>query len=77
LVSRVDLATLEAMVDRGELSGGMIPKIDGCISAVRGGVRGAHILDGRRPHVVLLELLTDEGVGTMITATTDAEARAS
>ena len=45
----------------------MIPKIEACISAVRNGVNSAHLLDGRVPHVVLVELFTDAGVGTMIT----------
>ena len=45
----------------------MIPKVQSCMQSVRGGVRSAHILDGRIAHVLLLELFTDEGVGTMIT----------
>ena len=45
----------------------MIPKVEACISAVRGGVGRAHILDGRVPHVMLLEIFTDAGIGTMIT----------
>ncbi len=49
------------------LSGGMIPKIAACLHAVAGGVGSAHLLDGRLPHVVLLELFSDAGVGTMIT----------
>ena len=51
----------------GKIVGGMIPKIEACISAVRNGVNSAHLLDGRVPHVVLVELFTDAGVGTMIT----------
>ena len=51
----------------GTLSGGMIPKIESCVAAVRGGVGRAHILDGRVPHVLLLELFTDAGIGTMVT----------
>jgi acetylglutamate kinase len=54
------------MVDDGTLTGGMIPKIAACVHAVEHGVDSAHIVDGRIPHVVLLELLTDEGIGTMI-----------
>jgi len=46
----------------------MIPKIDACLEALEAGVSAAHLLDGRVPHVVLLELFTDAGVGTMITA---------
>jgi acetylglutamate kinase len=67
LVSRIDAKALQAMVDDGTLTGGMIPKIAACLHAVRGGVRSAHLLDGRLPHVVLLELFSDAGVGTMIT----------
>ena len=47
------------------ISGGMIPKIDCCVEAVRRGVQRAHIIDGRVPHSLLIELLTDEGIGTM------------
>ena len=45
----------------------MIPKIEACLAALDGGVGSAHLLDGRLPHVVLLELFTDAGIGTMIT----------
>ena len=55
------------MLDDGTLSGGMIPKIAACLHAVAGGVASAHLLDGRLPHVVLLELFSDAGIGTMIT----------
>jgi acetylglutamate kinase len=48
------------------LSSGMIPKMEACLSAVRGGVPAAHVIDGRVPHSVLLELVTDEGIGTMV-----------
>jgi acetylglutamate kinase len=57
---------LDALMADGTLTGGMIPKIESCVKAVRGGVRRAHILDGRIPHVLLLEIFTDEGIGTMI-----------
>jgi len=53
----------------GTISGGMIPKVETCLEAVRGGVQAAHILDGRIPHVLLLELFTAHGVGTMIERT--------
>lgn len=66
LISYTTVDELQAMVDDGTLTGGMIPKIDACLHAVRGGVRSAHILDGRLPHVLLLELFTDHGIGTMI-----------
>jgi acetylglutamate kinase len=58
------------MVDDGRLAGGMLPKIDACVAAVEQGVPSVHILDGRRPHALLLELFTDAGVGTMICADT-------
>lgn len=67
LIDSVSLNDLARLVSEGVVSGGMIPKVESCISAVKGGVRSAHILDGRIPHVLLLELFTDQGVGTMIT----------
>ena len=48
------------------LSSGMVPKMEACLRAVQGGVPRAHVLDGRVPHAILLELFTDEGVGTMV-----------
>ena len=60
---------LDALMADGTIAGGMIPKVESCVAAVRSGVRRAHILDGRIPHVLLLELLTDAGVGTKITRT--------
>jgi acetylglutamate kinase len=48
------------------LSDGMIPKMAACLSAVRGGVPRAHVLDGRLPHAILLEIFTDSGIGTMV-----------
>ena len=66
LLSRVTVAELDAMVKTGKLSEGMIPKIVGCLEAMRQGVERAHILDGRVDHALLLEVFTDEGVGTMV-----------
>jgi acetylglutamate kinase len=66
LISRTSAEELEAMIARGDVSDGMIPKVQGCIDAVRSGVNGAHVLDGRRPHVLLLELFSDSGIGTMV-----------
>ncbi len=57
---------LDALTADGTIAGGMIPKVESCVHAVRGGVRRAHILDGRIPHVLLLEIFTDEGIGTMV-----------
>ncbi|MDR1822140.1 MAG: acetylglutamate kinase, partial [Oscillospiraceae bacterium] len=68
LISRVALSEIEGYQNDGILSGGMIPKVDCCRTAVEGGVRAAHILDGRVPHSILVELFTNEGFGTIITA---------
>ena len=68
LISATTAGELQGAIDRGELTGGMIPKVAACIHAVGNGVGSAHILDGRVPHVVLLELFSDAGVGTMVTA---------
>ncbi|HEX2851296.1 MAG TPA: acetylglutamate kinase [Acidimicrobiales bacterium] len=66
LISTIGVDELAGMLDRGELEGGMIPKIESCVAAVRKGVGHAHILDGRLPHALLLEIFTNEGVGTMV-----------
>lgn len=67
LVARASVADLEAGIADGTISGGMIPKVRSCIEAVEAGAASAHLLDGRVPHVLLLELFTDAGIGTMIT----------
>ncbi|MDE0846996.1 MAG: acetylglutamate kinase [Actinomycetota bacterium] len=66
LIRRATVSELQEKIDSGLLSGGMIPKIEACVRAVRNGVSSAHLLDGRVPHVSLLELFTDLGIGTMI-----------
>lgn len=66
LISRIDVTGLEALLASGKVSEGMIPKLESCIDALRGGVTRAHILDGRIPHALLLEFFTREGIGTMI-----------
>lgn len=67
--TRLPVATapeLEALIRDGTVAGGMVPKARGCVDAVRAGVGSAHVLDGRVPHALLLEIFTDEGVGTMV-----------
>jgi acetylglutamate kinase len=67
LIQKITVSDLQQLISQGVISGGMIPKVDSCIQAVCGGVKSAHILDGRIAHVLLLELFTDHGAGTMIT----------
>src|SRR6476619_465402 len=64
LLSRIGADALEALLPT--LEAGMVPKMEGCLRAVRGGVAAAHVIDGRIPHSVLLEIVTTAGVGTMI-----------
>ncbi len=66
LVPRLTAADMRARMADGSITGGMIPKLRACADAVEGGVDTAHIIDGRVPHALLIELLTDEGIGTMI-----------
>jgi acetylglutamate kinase len=68
LIRQTSPDELEALIETGVIAGGMIPKVTSCISAVRNGVKRAHILDGRIAHVLLLELFTDSGIGTMISS---------
>ncbi|MDT5024435.1 MAG: acetylglutamate kinase [Micromonosporaceae bacterium] len=65
LVSQIGVEELESLLPK--LEAGMVPKMEGCLRAVRGGVPAAHIVDGRVPHSLLLEIFTDEGFGTMVT----------
>ncbi len=68
LIPEMTLADVEAGIASGMISGGMIPKVECCANAVRGGVKGAVILDGRVPHACLLEMFTEGGIGTLIRA---------
>ena len=65
LISIVQVSEVANLKRQGIISGGMIPKIDCCVEAVRRGVKRTHIIDGRIPHSILIEMLTDEGIGTM------------
>ena len=66
LISSLRVSEVPKLIKEGVIAGGMIPKIDCCVEAVRSGVGRAHILDGRQKHSILIELLTDAGVGSMI-----------
>ena len=66
LIPVVNVSEVPSLKNQGIISGGMIPKIDCCVEAVRRGVNRAHILDGRIPHSILIELFSDEGIGTML-----------
>jgi acetylglutamate kinase len=66
--SLITRATVDEVEEKlGEIDGGMRPKLTACIDAIRGGSQSAHIVDGRKPHSLLLELFTDAGIGTMVT----------
>jgi len=67
LIPELQLSSVPALEREGIISGGMIPKVECCVESVRSGVKSAVILDGRVPHSLLTELLTDAGVGTMLT----------
>jgi len=69
VMQHVGVDALDGLVASGAVGDGMVPKARACSHAVRAGVTAAHILDGRVPHALLLELLTDEGVGTMVVST--------
>lgn len=67
LLERLTIEEARALIQDGTISGGMIPKIEGCIEVIEAGVEGVVIIDGRVPHCVLLELFTEHGVGTLVT----------
>ncbi len=66
LISEINADRIEKMIKQKVISGGMIPKVECCLHALKKGVKQVHILDGRVPHVLLLELFTDAGIGTMV-----------
>lgn len=66
LISNIEVPELESLLAGDAVSAGMIPKVRSCAQAIKGGVRRAHILDGRIPHALLLEFFTREGIGTMV-----------
>jgi acetylglutamate kinase len=62
----MSVSEAQELIDNGSISGGMIPKVQNCIDAIEKGVSRVHILDGRIPHCVLLEIFTNKGIGTAI-----------
>lgn len=72
-ISRLRASQADELIDGGYIGGGMLPKLANCTSAVRNGVNRVHILDGRIPHCLLLEIFTNEGVGTAIIADEENE----
>ncbi|MGI6678289.1 MAG: acetylglutamate kinase [Dehalobacterium sp.] len=66
IISKIKTNEIDQLMKKGIIAGGMIPKVKCCIKALEAGVRGTHIIDGRLPHSILLELFTDKGIGTMV-----------
>ena len=67
LISSLTISEAEALLESGNVGGGMLPKIQNCVDAVKAGVGKVHILDGRMEHSLLLEFFTKTGIGTVIT----------
>ena len=76
LISAMSLEEARQMVEDGAISTGMIPKLRSCVYAMDAGVKKGHIINGTTPHALLLEILTDKGIGTMVTGDGDPEAAA-
>ena len=68
LIPKASIQEARQLIDKGIVGGGMIPKVNCCVRSLAQGVRAAHIIDGRIPHALLLEIFTDEGIGSMIVA---------
>jgi acetylglutamate kinase len=68
LIAKVDIQQARELIDTGIVGGGMIPKVNCCVRSLAQGVKAAHIIDGRIPHALLLEIFTDAGIGSMIVA---------
>jgi len=68
LISSLSVAEVPGLIQEGIITGGMIPKVECCVKALQGGVQTTHIIDGRIPHSILLEVFTDKGIGTMVVA---------
>lgn len=68
LISSISVSEINELISSGVITGGMIPKVQGCVHAIEQGVKRIHILDGTIPHPILLEIFTDKGIGTMVHA---------
>ena len=66
LLTNLDVAEVKRLIKKEIISGGMLPKVNACITALGGGVKKTHIIDGRVEHAVLLELFTNTGIGTLV-----------
>ena len=66
LIARIPLPEISGYLQDGTIAGGMIPKVECCMTALKGGVPRAHIIDGRVPHSLLIEMFSERGIGTMI-----------
>ncbi len=66
LITRIPMSTVPQLIENGTIAGGMIPKVECCMIALKGGVPRTHIIDGRVPHSLLIEMFSDRGIGTMI-----------
>ena len=66
VISYLNIADVQGLKDQGTIAGGMIPKVDCCVQAIEEGVTNVHIIDGRKPHSILYEAFTDEGIGTTV-----------
>lgn len=72
-ISRLSVSEANALIKEGYIGGGMLPKLNNCTDAIIGGVNRVHILDGRKPHTILLEFFTKKGIGTMFFRDTDTD----
>ncbi|MBQ7582381.1 MAG: acetylglutamate kinase, partial [Lachnospiraceae bacterium] len=72
-ISRLTVSEAEKMIADGHIGGGMLPKLKNCTDAIESGVNRVHILDGRKPHSLLLEVFTNKGIGTMFFPDADKE----
>lgn len=72
-ISRISQSQADELIHNGVIGGGMLPKLNNCTSAIKNGVRRVHILDGRIPHCLLLEIFTNQGIGTAIVADEDVD----